>query len=104
MPKNLLPLNKNNPFDHFQHVPVSENHSSTARNLKRQQERKNVTGLRNARKECERTKPAQVSGGRDHALTEQQMLTTPPYVPAFDVARKIMSQYSPLEVRNDLVY
>jgi len=93
MPTNLLPLNKDNPFDKSQHVPPSESHSSISGILKRQRERSHVTGLRNAGKGWERTKPAHASGARDHALTEEQILTTPPYLPAFDIARKTMGQF-----------
>ncbi len=95
MPANLLPLNKDNPFDKSQHIPPSEDNSSSFGSVKRQREWSNVTGQRNARKEWERTKPAQVSSGRDHALTEEQLLTTPPYVPAFDIARKGMGKCCP---------
>lgn len=95
--RSLLPLNKNNPFDKFQQGPASENNWSTFGNIN------HVTDLRNASKGWERTKSAQVSGWRDHALTEKQLLTTLPFVPAFDVARKTMSQCSPLEVMNSLV-
>jgi len=103
MPKNLLALKRDNPFDKFQLVPSSEKSSLPFEYLKRQRKRSYVTDQRKAGKDCGKTKPAQVSSGKDHALTEEQILTTPPYIPAFDIARKTMSQYSPLKETNCLV-
>lgn len=103
MPKNLLALKKDNPFHKFQRAHPSEKSPSTFGYLKRQRERSFVPGLRKTGKDCERMKPAQVSSGKDHGLTEEQVLTTPPYIPAFDIARKTMSQYSALEVMHYLI-
>jgi len=101
MPKNLLSLDKDNPFDISE--PTSEKTSSNGGSRFRQRERIYVTDLRKAGEEWEKINPAEVYSGKDHALTEEQVLTTPPYVAAFNIARKAMGQWCPLEVMYDLV-
>ena len=93
MARNLDPLIKENPFDKAQRDAVLEANSSSPGSLRRQRERSYVTNLRKAREDWEKTIDVKWSSGKFLTLTEEQMLYTASFIPAFDLLRKTWGKY-----------
>ena len=93
MARNLDPLIKENPFDKAQRDSVLETNSSSPGSLRRQRERSYVTNLRKAREDWEKAIYVKWSSGKFLTLTEEQMLYTASFIPAFDLLRKTWGKY-----------
>ena len=91
--RNLDPLIKENPFDKAQRDAALEAISSSPGSLRRQRERSYVTNLRKAREDWEKAIDVKWSSGNLLTLTEEQMLYTASFIPAFDLLRKTWGKY-----------